>query len=227
MCLWVIKHHFSFTAHQAHTRNRFARTNKCCPGVCKSHVHEPWGFKWSGRHKIFATSEEAAYPMELASEIAHAFKDVLQEQHWILEPPGWTHSSFAAMRAITGQQPKASKLPSLVTEHKQCIRIEGPSELMNILPCQTMVRCKQALPVPKGCYSSVDVIPSESQLLRPSQYRTNGGQLCTIQVWGIAWSEEDSSQKPWSEVTPDPLVHWCLLQWRKLFRVMYSCQVRN
>ena len=129
-----IKHHFSFTAHQAcaygskrskwtalaHTHIRFSRINKCCPGVSKRHEHEPWGFKWNGSTKIFATSEEAAYPMELASEIAHAFKDVLQEQNWILEPPGWSHSSFAAMRAITGQQPKASKLPPLVAEHKRC-----------------------------------------------------------------------------------------------------------
>ena len=80
----IIKHHFSFTAHQAcaygskrpkwtalaHTHNRFSRINKCCPGVCDSHVHEEWGFKWNNHHKVFATSEETAYPMQLAAEIA-------------------------------------------------------------------------------------------------------------------------------------------------------------
>ena len=92
------------------------------------------------------------------------------------------------MRAVTGQQRKSSKLPPLVTEHKQCIGI-GPSDSMSSLPCKTMVRCKQPLPVPTGCYSPVDIIPSDSQLLRMSQFRTKGGQLCTI--WGIPWSEDE------------------------------------
>ena len=99
----IIKHHFSFTAHQAcaygskrpkwtalaHTHHRFSRINKCCPGVCDTHIDEKWGFKWKGNQMIFATSEETAYPMELAAEIALAYKDVLQEKHWILEPVGW------------------------------------------------------------------------------------------------------------------------------------------
>ena len=205
----IIKHHFGFTAHQAcaygskrpkwtalaHTHSRFALINKRCPGLSKHHVHRLGVFKWSGRNKIFATSEETAYPMELASEIAHAFKDVLQDQNWILEPPGWSHSSFAAMRAITGQQPKASKLPPLVAEHKQCIRVEGPSDVMNILPSKTMSRCKQPLSVPQGCYSSINEIPAESQLLRVSEYRTKGGQLCTIQIWGTPWSGKEFTFK--------------------------------
>ena len=179
----------------AHTHSRFCRINKCCPGVSRHHVHEPWGLKWQGNKRVFATSEETAYPMELASEIANAFKDVLQDQNWILEPPGWSHSSFAAMRAITGRQPRASKLPPLVDEHKQCIRIEGPSDLIGSLPSKTMTRCKQPLPVPSGCYSTINVIPAESQLLRVSEYRTNGGQLCTVQIWGIPWSGQEFTVK--------------------------------
>ena len=132
--------------------------------VSKSHVHELWGFKWNGQSKTFATSEEAAYPMEIASEKDNAFKRILQNQNWILERAGCSDSSFAAMRAITGQQPKASKFTPLVTEHKQCIRIEGPSESMKNLPCKTLVRCKQ--PVPSGCYSTIDIIPSDSQLFQ-------------------------------------------------------------
>ena len=198
----AIKHNFSFTAHQAcaygsrrpkwtalaHTHHRFSRINKCCPGVCDTHIHDEWGFKWHGAQKVFATSEETAYPMELAAEIALAFKDVLQEQHWILEPVGWSHSSFAAMRAITGQQPKASKVPPLVTEHKQCVHIEGPSTSMKALPQQTMARCKQPFNIPTNCRCILESIPAESQLLRVSEFRSSGGDLQTIQVWGLPWT---------------------------------------
>ena len=205
----IIKHYFSFTAHQAcaygskrpkwialsYTRPRFSRINKCCPGICDTHIHEEWGFKWKGRQKIFATSEETAYPMKLAAEIAIAFKDVLQEQNWILEPMGRPHSSFAALRAITGQQPKAFKVPPLVTEHKQCVHVEGPSTSMKVLPNQTMARCKQPLTIPEGCRCIVNEIPADSQLLRVSEFRSSGGDLQTIQVWGIPWTESESVAK--------------------------------
>ena len=205
-----IKHHFSFTAHQAcaygskrpkwtalaHTHPRFAMINRCCPGVSKTHVHEEWGFKWNGKHKVFATSEEAAYPMDLAAEIAIAFKEVLQKQNWILEPVGWSHSSFAAMRAITGRQPKASRVPPLVSEHKQFIHVQGPSSSMNALRLQTMARCKQPLSVPADCQSIAQIIPADSQLLRVSEFRSKGGgDMQTIQVWGVPWTESEFVSK--------------------------------
>jgi len=204
------KHHFSFTAHQAcaygskrpkwtalaHTHPRFAMINRCCPGVSKTHVHEEWGFKRNGKHKVFATSEEAAYPMDLAAEIAIAFKEVLQEQNWILEPVGWSHSSFAAMRAITGRQPKASRVPPLVSEHKQVIHVQGLSSSMNALRLQTMARCKQPLSVPADCQSIAQTTPADSQLLRISEFRSKGGgDMQTIQVWGVPWTESEFVSK--------------------------------
>ncbi len=41
------------------------------------------GFSYHNKKKLFATSEEAAFPMDLAAEIAAAFKDVLQENRRI------------------------------------------------------------------------------------------------------------------------------------------------
>ena len=201
----AIKHHFRFTAHQAcayggrrpkwtalaHTHEIFSRINKCCPGECSSHKHEPWGFTFKNNTRVFATSEEAAYPMELASEIALAFRGALQASNWIIEPSGWTHSSFAAMRAIAGNQPKASKLPPLVTEHKFVIKVQGPHECMQKLPQNTMQRCKNVLALPDRCTASFECIPSESQLLRTANYRSKGGEFLSSQVWGVPWSEDE------------------------------------
>ena len=201
----AIKHHFKFTAHQAcayggrrpkwtalaHTHDVFARINKCCPGESASHKHAPWGFTFKNNERVFATSEEAAYPMELASEIAMAFKDVLHANSWILEPQGWSHSSFAAMRAIAGSQPKASRLPPLVSEHKFVVKVEGPHKAMAVLPHKTMQRCKASLCIPPECTATADCIPSDSQLLRVTEFRSSGGVFMASQFWGIPWSEEE------------------------------------
>ena len=129
--------------------------------------------------------------MELAAEIASAFKEVLQENNWILEPPGWTHSSFAAMRAIAGNQPKASRVPPLVPEHKYLAKIEGPKSDVQQLPLKCMQRCKSEIKVPPTCSASIDILPAESQLLRSSEFRSSGGIVFASQAWGIPWSESE------------------------------------
>ena len=58
------------------------------------------------------------YPMELAATIASVFRDVVVADGWKIDPAGWEHNSFSAMRAIAGRQSEASKLPRLVSEHK-------------------------------------------------------------------------------------------------------------
>ena len=55
----------------------------------------------------------------------------LKEKGWI--PPAETHSSdqiasLVKCRATTGIQPKSSKLPPLVREHKAIIVVRGPHE---------------------------------------------------------------------------------------------------
>ena len=198
-----IKKHFVFTAHQACAYGgkrpkwtALAHTHKIFP-VSTNVVQEKVSlismrlgvFRFTYiNERVFATSEETAYPMDLAAEIASAFKDVSHENNWILEPPGWSHSSFAAMRAIAGNQPKASRVPPLASEHKFLAKIEGPQLSVSSLPQKCMQRCKKVLQIPPLCSSSVDVIPPESQLLRASEFRSSGGELWASQVWGIPWS---------------------------------------
>ena len=122
-----------FTAHQAcaygsmrpkhtalaHNNKHFDSINKTCPGEGSSHVHKPWGIV--GKTKKFATAEETAYPMQLAYSIAYAFAQAAVDKGWkppqqSLTPPD--EVSYHFLRSITGVQPKASKLPPVVSEFK-------------------------------------------------------------------------------------------------------------
>ena len=122
-----------FTAHQAcaygsmrpkntalaHNNQHFDSINKTCPGESSSHVHKPWGIV--GKTKKFATAEETAYPMQLAYSIAFAFAQAAVDKGWkppqqSLTPPD--EVSYHFLRSITGVQPKASKLPPVVSEFK-------------------------------------------------------------------------------------------------------------
>ena len=51
-----------------------------------------------------------------------------------------------------------------------------------------MARCKQPFNIPANCRCILKSIPAESQLLRVSGFRSSGGDLQTIQVWGIPWT---------------------------------------
>ena len=206
-----VRHLFMFTAHQAcaygsdrpkwtalaHTHKAFQRINLCCPGEGPSHKHKPWGFSETSKN-TFATAEETAYPMKLADHIALAFKETLEETGWKLAKPSWSHTSFAAMRAIAGSQPKASKVPSLVSEHQTTVKIKGPEAILATFGPSTMKRIESAMQVPESCESTVAILPAYSQLLRTSTFRDKGGSelnkncasnMVSVQVWGIPWSE--------------------------------------
>ena len=88
-------------------------------------MHKPWGVINTHDSSHFATSEETAYPLPLAGAIATAFAKSLMDQGW--QPPvdsldlDWNSVSFAKIRASVVDQPKASKLPPIVREHKYSI----------------------------------------------------------------------------------------------------------
>ena len=202
-----IKHLFTFVAHQACAygssrpkwtalavnRPHFLKINGTCPGESREHVHKPWGMVAPNK---FATAEETAYPPKLAQEIAHAFVQALSEDGWKLPCSDWSdlqsQPSFAAMRAITGRQPKASKVPPLVSEHQTVIMVFGPLDLLHNPPCPPMTRIKSPWTCPPGFNNSIADIPIESQLLRVSQTRATGDNLaCAKLAWGIPWSCAD------------------------------------
>ena len=200
-----IKQLFVFVAHQACAygscrpkwtalavnRPQFLEINHTCPGESENHVHKPWGLVAPEK---FATAEETAYPPQLAQSIATAFTQALTADGWQLPPTDWqdvcAEPSFAAMRAVAGRQPKASKVPPLVSEHHLVVSVNGPVALYHEPPCLPMTRIKQAWDCPLEFGNSLKQIPAESQLLRVSQTRSTGENKIAVSklVWGIPWS---------------------------------------
>jgi hypothetical protein len=201
------KHLFTFVAHQACAygserpkwtalavnRKEFQTVNLTCPGESETHRHKPWGLVSPDK---FATAEETAYPPKLAQAMAKAFTHALSADGWKPPTATWeelqTNPNFAAMRAVAGRQPKASKIPPLVPEHQTTVCVLGPSGLIQKPPCSLMARIKTPWVVPKGFNNAVASIPTEAQLLRVSQTRVKGGEnndkpLAKL-VWGIPWS---------------------------------------
>ena len=161
----------------AHNCKHFKKVLRLCPGVSDTHTHLPWGFVRSDAGKTFATAEETAYPPQLAWEIAKAFACEAVDRGW--QPPPCTFemmsqsSDLHALRAITGQQPRASKIPPLVPEHRQVIVLRGPLSVS--LPVLPMSRIKVSWTAPAGLEPAGAVVPAESQLLRVSPFRPRGG----------------------------------------------------
>ena len=202
-----VKHLFTFVAHQACAygserpkwtalvvnRTEFQQVNVTCPGVSSSHTHKPWGLVSPNR---FATAEETAYPPKLAQAMAKAFTQALASDGWNPPTASWeelqTNPNFAAMRAVAGRQPKASKTPPLVSEHKSTISVLGPIHLIHNPPCALMARIKHQWVVPQDFGNAVPCIPSDSQLLRVSQIwlkgGSHGGKPVSKLVWGTPWS---------------------------------------
>lgn len=111
---------------------------------------------WSHRTNLLA--EETAYPPKLAQAIAHSFTKALAADGWNLPDSDWVEMkpqpSFAAMRAVAGRQPKASKVPPLVSEHKIILSVLGPIDLLHKPPCPTMARIKSPWVYPTGFNNS-------------------------------------------------------------------------
>ena len=100
----------------AHNTSTLKNLNLTCPGVSNNHKHRPWGLVNS---QTFSTAEETAYPMKLAFHIAFYLTQHVVKLGWTppsteLQPPD--DVSYQYLRAITGVQPKSSKIPPLVSE---------------------------------------------------------------------------------------------------------------
>ena len=218
--------HFQYTAHQAcayggprpkwtvlaWNHKRFNQINLCCLGESPEHIHKPWGIVHSELGTHFSTSEEAAYPRNLARAIAKAFADILVEHGW--SPPHeffqsqTEDTSLKTMRAIATAQPKASRIPPVVREHKQVVVVRGPAKSLNQVPVEPMQRLKSPFCLPAECESTLRVLPEGSQLLRITPLRSSGGITFTTptfseekgagvseQAWGIPFLPEEFIQE--------------------------------
>ena len=184
----------------AHNRKQFTKINRCCPGESKDHCHKPWG---RTDNRSFATSEETAYPLRLAGAIASAFGEALVDQGWT--PPvasldqQWDKMTLLHARVASGNQPKASKIPPLIPEHKRVIVIKGPIKEMSNPPVQFMQRLKSNWPIPDHfqCNSEDKYVPESSQFLRSTpiigqvgvreEHIPNQGE----QAWGVPFTPQE------------------------------------
>ena len=218
---------FQYTSHQAcayggarpkwtvlaWNHPRFSQINLCCLGESPSHVHKPWGVVKSDQGTHFSTSEEAAYPRGLARAIAKAFADILLNHGW--SPPHEFFQeqsdeiSLKTMRAVATAQPKASRIPPVVREHKQVVVVRGPACALNNMPIEPMQRLKSPIQVPNGCTSTLSILPEGSQLLRVTPLRSKGGialQHCNQQTASTASTEQHTEQAWGIPFNPDEFI---------------------
>ena len=85
--------------------------------------------------------------------------------------------SLRSMRAIATAQPKASKMPPIVREHRKVVLITGPFADLAKAPVEPMQRLESSWEVPKSCEAELEILPEGAQLLRTTPLRSNGGLL--------------------------------------------------
>ena len=198
----MIKHLFKFTAFQgcAYGSRRdkwtalaysaehaaFASINRACPGIACRAKHLPWGHSASASNG-FATSSESAYPTALCKELAHVFSTICKPEASPVALP------LHDIQAAVGLQPKASRLPLLVPEHKEVLHLCLPTS--TALPVLPRGRIKEPWPVPLVAAANITELPVDSQLLRKHSLPDKGGVAFDDVVWGIPWSPEEFLDK--------------------------------
>ena len=115
----------------AHNDPAFNAICAKCPGQNSKHKHAAWGV--SRATQRFATSEETAYSMGLAKMIANCFVVALQSKG-VQMPPQSIHEVdqlsldyLRRLKATSGLQPRASRIPPLVRTFKTKTRLRTTS----------------------------------------------------------------------------------------------------
>ncbi|CAE7203434.1 unnamed protein product [Symbiodinium sp. CCMP2592] len=93
---------------------------------------------------------------------------------------------YAALRAATGTQPKASKTVPLVPEHRAVIVVRGPAQLLQP-PCVLRQRLEADWAVPTSCTCAWPSIPKYSQLLRSDLLDVEVKEGSSGKVLELAW----------------------------------------
>ena len=206
-----------------HNAEEFAVINKMCCGISASHKHDKWGIDVESRK--FATALETACPIQLARAIAAQFVVALQNRgirmpQETMDAVGVFHNAtLSALRAQSGLQPKASRLPPLIPTFAAKVALSGfQSDLPQFqlqwkLQAQLQVQAinaptllpkasklLQVMPflLPPSCLER-GVFVSEQQICEDDLNRivsmcqepqvTRQG-TCETQLWGVPWSED-------------------------------------
>ena len=115
-------------------------------------------------------------------------------------------------RAVAGAQPPASKMPPIVSEHKQVWVLRHPPGVD--LPCQPMQRLKSSWQVPPECSSPHMAVPAKAQLLRHVPIAQGGG-VDSMKVsswemaWGIPWEPEEFMRQAEAAKHPERWIQFC------------------
>ena len=164
----------------------FLTINKMCTGVTPSHRHEKWGI--SETTQTIATAMEAAYPLKLARLMALQFVLALQRRGIKMPPETLNEISqgdttnLPALRAQTGVQSKASRLPPLIPTYAAKVAITA---FRTDLP-QVDVGYKASTDMQVDTYNAPTVLPKGAKLLHtmsallPSECLQRGGRLSLV-----------------------------------------------
>ena len=136
----------------------------------------------------FATSEETAYPIQLARDVAQCFTQALAEAGMKLPPnqlqdmTSFSEAVLQAVRAQSGLQPKHSKLPPLVPEFATIVAVEVSSDTPSSQPPHSQIPQHSKFlnsaplvtaPVKGGGMSAVPLrIPPMAGSFRSGEYTT-------------------------------------------------------
>ena len=152
----------------AHNTQTLHKLNNLCPGLGPHHKHKPWGLTNNG--SSFSTSEETASPMKLAFHIAYFLAQQLLLQGW--KPPAGELTmpdelSYQYLRSVTGVQPKASKLPPLVSEFAAIVTVNVPQH------------CNPPVAPGEKLASPWNTVPAGACLLKKPP-RLTGGNIANV-----------------------------------------------
>ena len=153
-----------------------------CPGNACQEQHLPWGYADDSSNG-FATATESAYPKAFCDAIADVFRRICSPG----EPP--TALALHQIQAAVNAQPKASKTPMLVPEHKQILKICLPTS--TALPVPLRSRLKESWPIPLTATCTLSDVPRDSQLLKVHSLPDKGGIPFQEVVWGLPWSPQE------------------------------------
>lgn len=140
----------------------------------------------------FATSDETAYPFELARDIAGVFVSILLKNG--VQPPPQvlsdvtSHSNqvLQALRAQTGTQPRATRLPPLVPEFKTFLKRPADSSQTDI-PNAKRIACNPF--TSSRMMGGVDSLESgQGNMDAPASTEANSANVAedkAEEVWGI------------------------------------------
>ncbi len=158
----------------AFNHEAFHAVSAKCKGQNSKHKHAAWGLD---KKKKFATSEETAYPMGLAKLLANCIAMALitlgikAPEETICQLKSTSLTSLQQMKAATGVQPKASRIPPLVSTFKARIRLQAMATVLPVFQLYQKCRDDIKLDAPGN-----QILPKGSKLLAIQPAKTSSDE---------------------------------------------------